>query len=222
MRSIKTVALVMAGVLAFSTPVCATSPTAGDTGSQTPGQSSGGTTDERAQEQVDNGTYGSVTDAIYQGNVSVPADVAKAGGSNAWESVVAEVNAYVNGVKVKILSTEKPRKIDSAVSDSANSHAAAAGMDVANKGSIDLESFIKRNGNGSSDVVYPLLINKGKFNYKEGDTFLLYNYKTGAWTEFPATGFRAGHYDLSIAKGTDMSAYFNSKGLISYLIERKK
>ena len=227
MKMKRVIAAALVGTFLFSVPVCASSPTASDTANKAASASAeeiaaaaSGTTVQSLQQQVSAGTYASVTDALYQGNISVPNDVKSSAASGAWQSVVAEANAVVDGKKVKIAADEKPKKIDASVNGSANSHASAAGHALINKGSIKLQSFFARNA--QKTAVYPLLIDRGMYNYKEGDSFFLYNYATGAWVEFPATGFRKGHYDIAVAPGTDMSQFFNKKGEISYSIERAK
>jgi hypothetical protein len=223
MKMKRMMAMVLAGTFLFSVPVCAAdSKTAADTAAQSAVEvlaKASGTTVETLQQQVASGDYASVADALYQGNVTEPAGVREAGEASAWISALAEKEAIVGNQKVKI--TEKPKALTKAMQSSVKGFAKANGQKILNCGRIQLEKFFK--DNAGKNVTYPLLLDGGKYQYKEGDSFYLYNSKTGQWDEFPTTGFRAGHYDITAAADTDMSAYFDAKtGSLNYYVGRAK
>lgn len=177
------------------------------------------TTVEALQQQVVSGDYASIQDALYQGNITEPAEVKEAGEASAWVSALAEKEAIVGGNAVKI--TEKPKALTKAMQSSVKNFAKEHGQKVLNCGRIKLDKFFT--DNAGKDVTYPLLLDAGKYQYKEGDHFYLYNNKTGKWDEFPTTGFRTGHYDIKATAGTDMSAYFDAKtGNLNYYVGRQK
>ncbi len=179
-----------------------------------------GTTVQQLQGAVNSGKYANMVDAVQHGNVSVPADVASnPEAKKTWVATVAEKFIMVDGQKVKVdVNSQSPQQIDKGLSAVANQVAAAAGQAVANKGTLPLKAVFDKNA--GKTVVYSMLLQNGDFTPKAGDSFKLYNYKTGQWVEFSTQGFRKGHYDLAIAGGFDMSDFYSKNGALTYVITR--